>query len=146
MLVAKTIQIWFFLTLCLFLSAPVLAEQNITAASPEGTWVVEQYLNGSGILTVPLPDASITAQFSEESLTGTAGCNTYNTQYTSAAGALIILGPVMTTKSCLPSVSIQEEDFVRDLKNTALFQATGSDLLLYDDDEELLVSFIPVKV
>ena len=146
MLVAKTIQIWFFLILCLFLSVPVLGEQNITAASPDGTWIVEQYLNGSGMLTAPLPDGSITAKFSGESLTGTAGCNTYSTEYTSAGGGLIILTPVMTTKSCLPPVSIQEEDFTRNLKNTALFQVTGSGLLLYDDDEELLISFIPMKV
>jgi len=130
-----------FVISILLLIAPVIGDDNLPASSPDGNWSVEQYRDGTGVLISPLPDASISAEFSGENLSGKAGCNMYTTQFTAAGGGMIILNPTVTEMFCSDPVMTQEDDYFHDLKEISLFQVNGSQLLLYDDDEELLISF-----
>lgn len=124
-----------------FVISPVACDTE-PVSSPDGKWIVEQYRNGSGELISPLPDAHISASFLKENLNGTLGCNEYATQYTAAGGAILIPSSTVTQHSCSPSVKAQEDEYLQDLKHVALYQVNESRLQLFDDDEELLVSYI----
>ncbi|PWR71661.1 META domain-containing protein [Methanospirillum lacunae] len=128
----------------LFVITPVAGEIEYIS-SPDGKWIVEQYRNGSGELISPLSDAQITASFLQENLIGTMGCNEYATQYTAAGGAMLIPSSTVTQNSCSPSIKAQETEYLDNLKHVALYQVNESRLQLFDDDEELLVSYFAQK-
>ncbi|HWQ63984.1 MAG TPA: META domain-containing protein [Methanospirillum sp.] len=135
-------RIYFILGFILLFSFTPVIEGKEPISSPDGTWIVEQYRNGNGELISPLPDAPISAMFLQENLTGKMGCNEYATQYTAAGGAILIPSSTVTQNVCSPSVKAQEDEYLQDLKHVALYQVNESRLSLFDDDEELLVSYI----
>jgi heat shock protein HslJ len=139
------ILVYSVLGFILFFAITPVAGDIEHISSPDGKWIVEQYRNGSGELISPLANAQITASFIQENLTGTMGCNEYATQYTAAGGAVLIPSSTVTQNSCSPSVKAQEDEYLEDLKHVALYQVNESRLQLFDDDEELLVSFITQK-
>lgn len=144
-MVKKSTLIVSYLILCLLIiPLQVMGDQETAQSSPDGNWMVEQYRNSSGVLLSPLSTAPITANFSSENLTGSSGCNTYSSQYTSSGGAMIIIRPRSTLKLCQASVMAQEQAYVEDLKNVALVCVNESRLVLLNDDEEELVSYIRV--
>ncbi len=129
------------LFLCIFLLNPVSGE--VTAPSnPDGSWTVEQYRSSTGDLVFPLTGYPISVAFHDEILSVETGCSNYTGHYTAAGGAMIIPSPVIMNETCDASGITQATAFIEDLKNTALFQVNSSHLMLYDDDEELLISLI----
>jgi len=129
----------FFILILLF--NPVSGETT-THSSPDGSWVVNQYRSSNGDLIFPLTGYPISVVFHDEILSVATGCSNYTGQYTAAGGAMIIPCPVTMNETCDTSGMTQATAFIEDLKNTALFQVNSSHLLLYDDDEELLISLI----
>jgi heat shock protein HslJ len=138
-------RVYFILGFILLFSFTPVIEGEVQISSPDGTWIVEQYRNGNGEMISPLPDVPISATFLQENLTGKMGCNEYTTQYTAAGGAILIPSSMVTQNICSPSVKNQEDEYLQDLKHVALYQVNESRFLLFDDDEELLVSYIAQK-
>ncbi len=111
-------------------------------STPDGLWAVEQYRSGSGDQIFPHADNPIVVVFHDEILSVATGCSNYTGEYTAAGGAIIIPSPVTVNEACDTSGIKQAADVIDDLKHVALFQVNSSHLLLYDDDEELLLSLI----
>ncbi|WP_319580159.1 META domain-containing protein [uncultured Methanospirillum sp.] len=129
------------LLLCILLLNSVSGEVT-TPSTPDGSWTVEQYRSSNGDLVFPLTGYPISVVFHDEIISIAAGCSNYTGQYTAAGGAMIIPCPVTMNETCDTSGGTQATAFIENLKNTALFQVNLSHLLLYDDDEELLISLI----
>lgn len=110
---------------------------------PEGNWTVASYLNESDTRVLPLPDTRITATFTNGTLSGSSGCNTYRTEYTAAGGGIIILPVVSTKMACPPEYMKQEQEFLEILTKIALIQRNETHLILMDDDEEEFIILVP---
>jgi heat shock protein HslJ len=68
-----------------------------------------------------LPGVTVSAQFADNKVSGSAGCNTYQAGVTSEAGQSLIVGPAVTTRMACP----QPEMDVETAYLTALQGATG---------------------
>jgi heat shock protein HslJ len=82
-----------------------------------------------------IPGTSILLQFANDSLTGFAGCNTYNASYTStlAAGPTndISVGPITTTQmACTPENLAQEQAYLTSLQSATSYTISGTTLTL----------------
>lgn len=97
-------------------TAPSAGASAAASSGPidlDGTkWLLTDYLSPDGALfTVP---AAITplAEFKDGNMTGSAGCNTFNTTYT-IEGDAITLGPVMSTKmACEEPIATVENAYL----------------------------------
>ena len=86
-----------------------------TPAPPElaGTsWSLQTYDKSDTGLSPLVPGTTITAQFGQDDkLTGSSGCNTYQTTYqTGAADALVIMLPVVTGMQCGEPAGVMEQE------------------------------------
>ena len=89
----------------------------------------------------------VTAQFdpAESRLSGSAGCNTYNTTYTAAdpmGGTLEIATPVALTRMmCEQPQMVLEDNFTAALEKVALYEIVGDTLTLYDAEGNPVLVF-----
>ncbi len=78
--------------------------------SPVGKWTVTSLLHGDAV-TSPIAGTEITATFTDDGkLTGSAGCNTYTSTYTSDAGNITIAPPVTTRMFCAEPEGVMEQE------------------------------------
>ena len=101
-------------------------------------WMLNE-LNGQ----TPLPDTAITAEFSEDGkVSGSSGCNNYNTTY-EVSGKKISFGEQVasTMMACPDPVMDQERDYLEALSAAATFEIVEDVLILYDDDGNAIVRF-----
>lgn len=132
--------------LCIFLlTVQTAAQETEWQYLPEGNWTVDSYMNESDTLVQPLPDARITATFTNGTLIGSSGCNTYRTEYTAAGGGIIILPAASTKMACQSEYMKQEQEFLKTLTKIALIQRNETHMILMDDDEEEFITLISAK-
>lgn len=132
----------FIILLIIGCSFPVMlvnGDMNITV-----NWTVDMYRDGNGTLVRPLSGTEITAEFSEQNLSGIIGCNRYSTRYTSGSGGMIIESPATTGKICKAEIMAEEIAYIQDLNDVALVQRDDTSLLLMDEDEEILIVYLPI--
>ncbi|MFH0966215.1 MAG: META domain-containing protein [Methanobacteriota archaeon] len=127
---------------CFTLTPAVIGDMNPIMPTPDGNWTVDKYRDGNRILVSPISETEMNADFSEMNLTGSTGCNNYSAQYTSGSSALIITQLVRYHSLCHKDLILQEDAYIQDLKEAALIQRNDTSLLLFDGDEDLLVSYI----
>ena len=106
--------------------------------SLEGTsWVLNSFNDGSGAFANLISDTEITAEFGADgSLTGSAGCNTYNASY-EIEGGNINIGPSATTRMMCQEpegVMEQESAYLAALENSAVYKNLGLLMALWGDD------------
>ena len=82
-----------------------------------------------------MPETTITLQFANGTLSGNAGCNTYNAGYTStkAAGSSnnIAVGPITSTQMVCPDeIMAQEQTYLANLQSAVAYTISGSTLTL----------------
>jgi len=70
---------------------------------------------------------------------GFAGCNSIFGTY-EQSGDTLKLGPIASTKRACPDMGGAEGAFISALENTRAFKATHTDIELFDENEELLMS------
>jgi heat shock protein HslJ len=76
-------------------------------------------------------------------LSGSGGCNTYNTTYAVDGEQLTIGGGIMSTKmACEQDVMDQEAAYFAALAEAASYEIQGSTLTLSDADGRFLLSFV----
>ncbi len=115
------------------------AQPALTGAA----WQVMSYNNGKQAVVSVLAGTEITALFGEDgSLSGTGGCNQYNTTY-KIDGANIAIDPAIATTrmACPPEVMAQESAYLEALKSAATYKTAGNSLELRTADGALAVSF-----
>ncbi|NKQ37184.1 MAG: META domain-containing protein [Chloroflexi bacterium] len=107
------------------------------------TWLATGYNNGEGGVVSLIMDTKITAVFHEDgSLSGTAGCNTYNTSYTVDGDNISIPDLIATTMmACSEPVMEQEQDYLAALPQAATYAIQGDKLELRDANGSLLANY-----
>ena len=111
-------------------ATPVPAPPTDTPVPPPpltGNWVL-QSLNGNPLA----PDTQITANFNNGQLSGSGGCNSYNTTYAIDGARIVIDPPVFTQMMCPEPVMQQENAYAQALTFAASYEVTGSSLTFYD--------------
>lgn len=118
------------------------------------SWVVLGFNTGNQSLRTVLAGTELTFEFDETSISGSAGCNTFNGVYETSGeyrvvgGQSIDVGPLASTKkACLePDGTMeQESQFLGALDATGLWRLVGSNLEMRDVDGILQVSAVPAN-
>jgi heat shock protein HslJ len=110
--------------------APILVYAAGPANPLEGDWNVTGYNNGKQAVTSPISGTTLTATFTADAVSGSAGCNTYNGTYTLDGDALKI-GPLATTRmACDPAIMDQETLFLAALAASTTVEQTGATVTL----------------
>jgi heat shock protein HslJ len=106
------------------------------------TWSATGINNGKEAVTSLVADTSVTAEFSEDgTLSGNAGCNTYNGTY-EVSGTSMTIGPLATTKkACVPDVNEQEANYLAALSRVTTYTIRGDQLELRDDGGALQAGY-----
>lgn len=112
----------------------------------EGTdWILDAYDDGGGAIVNLIEGTEITAEFAQDgNLTGSAGCNTYNTTY-QAEGRNITMGPIaITQKMCSEPAGVmdQEAKYLQALETAATFRNFGIALNLLDANGQIAIRYV----
>jgi heat shock protein HslJ len=97
------------------------------AANPlEGEWLVTGYNNGKEAVVSPIEGTTLTAIFTPDGkVSGNAGCNTYNGEYT-LDGTSLTVGPLATTMmACDQAIMDQETQFLTALQTPTSVETSG---------------------
>ena len=105
------------------------------AANPlEGEWNVTGYNNGKEAVVSPVSGTTLTATFTGDTVSGSAGCNDYSGPYT-LDGTKVKIGPLVTTrKACEQPVMDQETQFLTALQTPATVEQNGGIVTLRVSD------------
>jgi heat shock protein HslJ len=108
------------------------------------TWQATAYNNGKQAVVSVLAGSEITAIFSKDGqLSGSAGCNNYNTSY-KVDGSSIQIGPAATTRmmcSDPQGVMEQESAYLKALEAAKTFEVVGKRLTIWGEAGERLVEY-----
>ena len=109
-------------------------------ASPLGDWEVTAFLTGDAV-TSPPPGTTITANFADDgTLTGSSGCNTYQTSFTLERGSIEIEPPASTEIACAEPEGVmdQEASYLAALPTAVGYRLDGGRLALLSADGTLV--------
>ncbi|GAB7016954.1 META domain-containing protein [Methanogenium cariaci] len=116
---------------------PVTEERKLT----ETVWMLEKYMDADGSMAETLATAPVTAEFAEDTVGGTSGCNTYNAPYVADGQSLTVGMPIVTMMYCgEPGVMDQESRYLSLLQTAAEYTVSG-DLLTITNSagQEILI-------
>lgn len=135
----------FFLCILLTFTACFGNSNSESSASSDtqplqGTsWVLDQ-LNGNELI----PDSEITLQFSEDEISGSAGCNTYNAEYEAGSDGSLSIPEVARTAMDCPSpegILDQEAAYLEALWTAATYQITNDKLEIRNGEDTVTLIF-----
>jgi heat shock protein HslJ len=113
--------------------------QFARAAPPKldgGNWKVTSYNNNRQAVVGVIGDPDITLSFSADTVSGSAGCNTFRASYT-IEGNGIQFGPAVTTRrSCEEKLMTQESLFLAALASAVTWSIDGNVLDMHRADSE----------
>jgi len=107
-------------------------------------WTLQSYVDTRGVLVPTITRTPITAKFGTDGkVSGSAGCNQYNANYTTRNLAIIISSPVMTERYCEnPIVGQQEAAYLNDLPKAVELRVSESNLNFYDTTGKPVLVFV----
>ncbi len=120
---------------------------RFTTATPVGSWQVTSLLQGDAV-TSPIAGTVLTASFDDEGgLSGSAGCNTYTSSYTTDASSIAIEPPASTRKFCAEPTGVmdQEAAYLAALGVAERFSVGGGSLELLRADGSIAVTLSPAE-
>ena len=113
--------------------------------SIEGAWDATAFLHGGGVSS-PLPGTAVTATFSADgSLSGSAGCNTYNTTYTVDGAKLTIGKEIATTRMmCAEPAGLMEAEaeYIAALPRAVAYRVEGTMLSLLTAEGTYVATYV----
>ena len=112
-------------------------------ASPIGDWEVTAFLSGDAV-TSPLPGTTMTAKFADDgTLTGSSGCNTYQTAFSLGRGSIEIEPPAATQMACAAPKGVmdQEAAYLAALPTAVGYRVEGGSLALVGPDGTYVASY-----
>lgn len=113
-----------------------------TRALEGNIWLLDAYVNAEGDMLDALDDAQVTATFSDMILAGSAGCNSYSTNYRVDGDSLDIDLIVSTLMFCAPDELMdQEAAYTALLDMVASYAIVEDQLQLSDAGGTVLLSF-----
>lgn len=105
-------------------------------------WMLERYLNTDGVMTDAIETAPVTAEFTDDSVGGTSGCNTYNAAYVMDGESLTVDLPAVTMMYCSePGVMNQESQYLALIQTAAGYTVSGDMLTITDSSGQTILSF-----
>jgi heat shock protein HslJ len=130
----------------------LLAEDDVEllrfrTSTPVGDWEATAIQSGTAFAS-PLPGTEITARFAGDgTLTGSAGCNTYRTTFSTDRGGIEIASPAATKKACAKPAGVMEQDaaYLAALPTATHYRVDGGSLALLRADGTYAVSFRPAS-
>ena len=121
-------------------SGKTVVHANVSNSSLVGDWAITGYLNAeaNGFMSVLEGDAAPTASFAEDgTVSGNAGCNTYNGPWTQSDDRTdISVGPLATTRmACADQdANDQETSLLQALEASVSADVTTHAATFYNDD------------
>ena len=101
-------------------------------------WGLRSFNDGQGALVIVLEGTEITATFAENgTLSGSAGCNSYNTTYEIDGDNIIISSPMaLTMMMCETPEGIMEQEtqYLGALENSSIYRNLVAGLILLDEN------------
>jgi heat shock protein HslJ len=90
----------------------------------------------------PIAGSNVTLKFEQGSASGSAGCNSYHSTYTTT-GSKLELGPTASTKrACLErDKNAQETAYLEALSKVVAYEVSGGRLMLRDAADATLLEF-----
>jgi heat shock protein HslJ len=113
-------------------------------ATPVGDWEATAIQTGNALAS-PLVGTEITASFAGDlTLTGSAGCNTYRTTFTTDSGDIEISPAAATRKTCPTPDGVMEQEtaYLAALPTAATYRVDGDSLALLQADGTYVASFV----
>jgi heat shock protein HslJ len=109
-----------------------------------GQWNVTGYNNGQEAVVGPIEGTTLTVAFMPDgTVTGNAGCNGFNGNYT-LEGTALTVGPLASTKkACEQEVMDQETQFLTALQTPTTVETSGATVTLRDADGAMQVTLAP---
>ena len=105
--------------------------QDPTALEGE-SWILTQMLTAGG--QTEIVQTGVSAQFDGSTISGTAGCNTYNASY-EADGSEISFGPIAATKKICPEDEQSTEDrYLQLLAEIGSYEVSGRSMSMNETD------------
>lgn len=113
--------------------------QDPTALEGE-SWILTQMLTAGGQTEVV--QTGVSAQFDGSTISGTAGCNTYNASY-EADGSEISFGPIAATKKICPEDEQSTEDrYLQLLAEIGSYEVSGRSMSMNETDGTPVLQFM----
>jgi heat shock protein HslJ len=112
-------------------------------ATPAGDWELTAFLSGDA-LSSPLPGTEISASFGDDgTLTGSSGCNTYRTAFTTDRGSIEIEPPASTEMACASPDGVMEQEaaYLAVLPTAVRYRVDGGSLALLSADGTYVASY-----
>jgi heat shock protein HslJ len=113
------------------------------------SWVVVGHNNGRGGVVSSIIGTEMTAVFGADgTLTGSAGCNTYQTGYEVGDDNTITIGPAISTMMACgepEGIMEQEQEYLTALGTAATYQINGDILNLRTAEGSTAVNFVPAQ-
>jgi heat shock protein HslJ len=115
-----------------------------TSALSDTSWYVTSFINDKKAMVSALSGTELTANFSANgNLSGSSGCNDYNSTY-QVAGKGIKFGPIASTKKmCSDPAGVmeQENQYMTALAIVSIFNINDNELALRTSDGETVVTY-----
>ena len=110
-------------------------------AALEGeSWILTQMLTAGG--QTEIVQTGVSAQFDGTTISGKAGCNTYNASY-EASGGDISFGPIAATKKVCPEDQQSTEDrYLQLLAEIGSYEVSGRSMSMNDTDGTPVLQFM----
>ena len=133
----KTKRMLSLLMVILFLFAGCVAKEDVVELpSLDGSsWVLVAIRKSK-----PIPDTTITIEFSQGELNGSSGCNSYFGVYEAENGMISVSQLAMTEMACMQPEGVmdQEQEYLQYLAAVDHFSIEGDVLSLIRPDRETL--------
>jgi len=119
--------------------------QAMQEATLAGTsWIVTGYNNGKQAVVSVLAETTLTADFHEDgTLSGSAGCNNYNSTFTVDGSDITISPPASTMMACAEPNGIMEQEaaYLAAIQTAVTYQINGDNMELRDAEGALAATF-----
>jgi heat shock protein HslJ len=115
----------------------------------ETDWSLDAFNDGQGAFVNLIDGTQITASFENDgNLSGSGGCNEYNTTYTAGSNNISI-GPILSTQMDCPEpegVMDQESKYLTALEKAATYRNYSIALVIFDTEGQILASYISAEI
>jgi len=113
--------------------------QDPTALEGE-SWILTEMLTAGG--QTQIVQTGVSAQFDGSTISGSAGCNSYNASY-EASGSDISFGPISATKKICPEDEQSTEDrYLQLLAEIGSYEVSGRSMSMNDTDGTPVLQFM----
>lgn len=133
------------MTLFDFAGTEVATLEAISSELAGTSWTVIAYNNGNEavVSVIVETEGTLTAEFSDDTMSGSGGCNTYNGDYSTDGDAIEIGLIAVTERACLEPEGVMEQEslYLAALEIAATYTVGGDTMEMRTEDGALVANF-----